>query len=220
MEGIKNESDALRACCDEFISEISKECGYHTHHVEVTPRKSSCMCVEIENGRNREVPVLDLCFWDDSYQMITDDRGRLKSDISDKLRSLWQETTIPYRMYLDKKEYCDSKMYVFASDFERKCFYDYITGRQSEILELLEKSLGIRPERLYPAHEGINIVYKTSDYIALELDTKAESLKEEIYSLADRYITDKYQQKIKIVSYIRFLHREMPGYNEYGLWLG
>ena len=111
-------------------------------------------------------------------------------------------------------------MYIHASDFEQKCFYDFVSGRQKEIVELLNSRLGGRPERVYPALEGVNIVYTKADYEALEIETKAESLREEIYAMADRYMCEKYQQKINNVSYIRFMHPEMPGYNGYGLWLG
>ncbi len=53
--------------------------------------------------------------------------------------------------------------------------------------------------------EGISIVYSASDYTALRIEDKAESLRKEM---------------IVHTSYIRFLHPEMPGYNAYWLWLG
>ncbi len=220
MDGIKNESDALRDCSDKFVSDARSEYDLDIHHIEVTSRKNSCISVDTDNGKGRLVPVLDIYFMDDSFQKLVDERKRLKTDVSDKLRKLWQETTILFREYLNKQEYCDPQMYIHASDFEQKCFYDFITNKQTEITELLKNRLGVLPERLYTALEGINIVYTTADYTALELETRADGLREEICALADRYIVEKYRQSIMNVSYVRFLHPEMPGYNGYGLWLG
>ncbi len=220
MDNINNETEALRACSEEFIADIQREYGLDIHHVEVTLRKNSCIRAETANGDSKVVPALNIYFLDESFSKVIDDRKQLKTDMTDKIRKMWQEATIPYRQYLNKKECCDPHMYIHASDFEQKCFYDFVSGRQKEIVELLNSRLGGRPERVYPALEGVNIVYTKADYEALEIETKAESLREEIYAMADRYMCEKYQQKINNVSYIRFMHPEMPGYNGYGLWLG
>lgn len=220
MDNINNETEALRACSEEFIADIQREYGLDIHHVEVTLRKNSCIRAETANGDSKVVPALNIYFLDESFSKVIDDRKQLKTDMTDKIRKMWQEATIPYRQYLNKKECCDPHMYIHASDFEQKCFYDFVSGRQKEIVELLNSRLGGRPERVYPALEGVIIVYTKADYEALEIETKAESLREEIYAMADRYMCEKYQQKINNVSYIRFMHPEMPGYNGYGLWLG
>ena len=220
MDNINNETEALRACSEEFIADIQREYGLDIHHVEVTLRKNSCIRAETANGDSKVVPALNIYFLDESFSKVIDDRKQLKTDMTDKIRKMWQEATIPYKQYLNKKECCDPHMYIHASDFEQKCFYDFVSGRQKEIVELLNSRLGGRPERVYPALEGVNIVYTKADYEALEIETKAESLREEIYAMADRYMCEKYQQKINNVSYIRFMHPEMPGYNGYGLWLG
>ena len=220
MDNINNETEALRACSEEFIADIQREYGLDIHHVEVTLRKNSCIRAETANRDSKVVPALNIYFLDESFSKVIDDRKQLKTDMTDKIRKMWQEATIPYKQYLNKKECCDPHMYIHASDFEQKCFYDFVSGRQKEIVELLNSRLGGRPERVYPALEGVNIVYTKADYEALEIETKAESLREEIYAMADRYMCEKYQQKINNVSYIRFMHPEMPGYNGYGLWLG
>ncbi len=220
MDNINNETEALRACSEEFIADIQREYGLDIHHVEVTLRKNSCIRAETANGDSKVVPALNIYFLDESFSKVIDDRKQLKTDMTDKIRKMWQEATIPYKQYLNKKECCDPHMYIHASDFEQKCFYDFVSGRQKEIVELLNSRLGGRPERVYPALEGVNIVYTKADYEALEIETKAESLREEIYAMAERYMCEKYQQKINNVSYIRFMHPEMPGYNGYGLWLG
>ena len=220
MDNINNETEALRACSEEFIADIQREYGLDIHHVEVTLRKNSCIRAETANGDSKVVPALNIYFLDESFSKVIDDRKQLKTDMTDKIRKMWQEATIPYRQYLNKKECCDPHMYIHASDFEQKCFYDFVSGRQKEIVELLNSRLGGRPERVYPALEGVIIVYTKADYEALEIETKAESLREQIYAMADRYMCEKYQQKINNVSYIRFMHPEMPGYNGYGLWLG
>ena len=214
------EADALRDCCGSFIKRVQEECGLMIHHVEVTPRQTSCMCVPSRQGGHKTVPVLDIYFRDESYQRVVDDRGRLTDDVNDKLRKLWQETTIPYGRDINRKDYCDARMYITAFHFEKRCFFDFTVNRQDEISALLKNLLGVRPERLYPSVEGISIVYSASDYAALGIEARAESLKKEIITLADRYIADKYWEKIINRSYIRFLHPEMPGYNGYWLWLG
>lgn len=219
-QSIRNESDALRACSEIFVKRSQEEYGLKIHHAEATSRKNSCMCVETQNGRDKPVPVLDVYFRDESYRKVADDRGRLTAEMSEMLRKLWQETTIPFGMYLNRKDYCDSRMYITAIDFEQRCFYDYVTNRQNEIIALLNAKLGVRPSKLYPSHEGISIVFSASDYAAARVESKAERLREEIIALAGRYITEKYQEKPVITSYIRFLHSEMPGYNGYYLWLG
>ena len=94
------------------------------------------------------------------------------------------------------------------------------TNRQNEISALLNRVLGVRPKKLYPALEGINIVYSTPDYMTLGIEVRAEGLKKEIYALAEKYFAEKYQEIIINTSYVRFLHPEMPGYNGYYLWLG
>ncbi len=219
MENVKSESDALRACYETFIKRSQEEYGLMIHHVEATPRKMSCMCVESKQGGNKLVPVLDIYFRDVSFQKVVDERGQLTDEISEKLRKLWQETTIPYGMFLNRKDYCDSRMYINAFHFEQRCFYDYATNRKNEIIDLLNARTGAKPEKLYPSPEGINIVYPTSDYMALGIEAKAEELRNEIIALARDYIYDKYQDKVTITSYVRFLHPQMPGYNGYWLWL-
>ena len=220
MEEIRNEADALRACYEEFIEAAQSECGLAIHHVEATSRRNSCISVETGNGGSSRVPVLDICFRDESFQKVTDDRRQMTEEAGGTLRKLWQKVTVPYGMYFARKDYCDSRMYLHASDFEQKCFYDFISDRKDEIAVLLENRLGVRPAKLYTAPEGISIVYTAPDYEALDLASEADRLREEIYALADKYITTKYQQRITMVSYVRFLHPEMPGYSGYGLWLG
>ena len=220
MEPVRSESDALKACSGIFVKRVQEECGLLVHHVEAASRKKSCMSVETRNGRIKQVPVLSVYFMDESYRKAADDRGSLSDGLSEQLRKIWQETTIPYGLYLNRKDYCDSGMFIRAVYFEQRCFYDYITNRQSEITALLKSRLGVSPEKLYPAHEGLSIVFSKSDYIEHGIEAEAESLKQEIAAQADRYITGKYHEKIGNASYIRFLHPEMPGYNGYGLWLG
>lgn len=219
MENVRNESDALKACSTVFVQRASEEFGLDVHHVDADSRKKSCMCVETQNGRSKQVPVLGVYFRDASFQKVVDDRGRLTPELSEQLRKLWQEITIPYGVYLNRKDYCDSRMYVNAFNFEQRCFYDYVSNRQSEISDLLYRRLGVRPERIYPSPECVSIVYSTADFMSLRLEARAESLQEEIFALADRYMTEKYHEKIKKATYIRFLHPGMPGYNAYGLWL-
>ena len=193
MEEIRNEADALRACYEEFIEAAQSECGLAIHHVEATSRRNSCISVETGNGGSSRVPVLDICFRDESFQKVTDDRRQMTEEAGGTLRKLWQKVTVPYGMYFARKD---------------------------EIAVLLENRLGVRPAKLYTAPEGISIVYTAPDYEALDLASEADRLREEIYALADKYITTKYQQRITMVSYVRFLHPEMPGYSGYGLWLG
>ena len=220
MEPVRTESEALRACSESFVKRVQEECGLSVHHVEAASRKKSSMSVETTNGRCKQVPVLSVYFRDESYRKAADDRGNLTEEMSGQLRKIWQETTIPYGTYLNRQDYCDSRMYIHAVDFEQRCFYDYITNRQNEITALLKARLGVSPEKLYPAHEGLSIVFSRSDYEARGIGAKAESLKEEIIALADEYISVKYHEQVANASYIRFFHPEMPGYNGYGLWLG
>ncbi len=126
MEEIRNEADALRACYEEFIEAAQSECGLAIHHVEATSRRNSCISVETGNGGSSRVPVLDICFRDESFQKVTDDRRQMTEEAGGTLRKLWQKVTVPYGMYFARKDYCDSRMYLHASDFEQKCFYDFI----------------------------------------------------------------------------------------------
>lgn len=219
MENVRNESDALSACYDAFIQRTQEECGLMIHHVESTSRKMSCMCVESRQGGYKTVPTLSIYFRDESFRKAVDERRQLTDELSEKLRKLWQETTIPYGIYLNRKDYCDSRMYIHAFNFEQRCFYDFTQNRKNEICAMLKSKLGSQPSNLYPDIDGISIVYSTSDYVALEIETKVESLKKEIITLAEKYIFDKYNEDIIITSYIRFLHPEMSGYNGYHLWL-
>lgn len=146
MDNINNETEALRACSEEFIADIQREYGLDIHHVEVTLRKNSCIRAETANGDSKVVPALNIYFLDESFSKVIDDRKQLKTDMTDKIRKMWQEATIPYRQYLNKKECCDPHMYIHASDFEQKCFYDFVSGRQKEIVELLNSRLGAGPK--------------------------------------------------------------------------
>ncbi|MCR5733474.1 MAG: hypothetical protein K6G22_02605 [Lachnospiraceae bacterium] len=213
-------SDALIACCGDFTKRSQEEYGLMIHHVEATSRKMSCMGVESSQGGNKSVPTLDVYFRDGSYQNVVDDRGQITGEMSDRLRKLWQETTIPYGMCLNRKDYCDPRMYITAINFDQRCFYDFAVNSQTEISALLKSLLGVQPQRLYTAFEGISIVYSASDYTVLRIEDKAESLRKEMIVMADKYIADKYKEMIVHTSYIRFLHPEMPGYNAYWLWLG
>lgn len=211
-----NTKDALKACSDKFIFRAHDEYDLNIHHVEVTDRDKSAMGVETSSGKTKIVPVLGVFFKDETYQRIADKRGKIPDDISDSLRKLWQEITIPYGQDINRKKYCDSKMLVFGRSYEGACFYDLFSKRKGEIVTRIKELTGVTPRNFYPAHEGVSVVFETNDYDKLDI----ERLQKEVYALACDYTKEEFHETMEPRYYVRIYHPGMKDYNSYGLWLG
>ena len=219
-DSVNKVSDALKECNKLFVKRALEEYGYYVHHVEVADRDNSHFCVDTPNGRSKMVPTICIVFREETLVTIADDKGKIPGDIADSMRKLWQESTIPYGEIINRKKYCDSRMYVFTKSYERTCFYDFITNKKDDVNVFLKRRLGKAPYKIYTAHEGMSIVYETNDFTSLGIESKAAALGKEISDMAVAYVKEKYYETMEPLFYVRFCHPGMKDYNGYGLWLG
>lgn len=218
-DNIHGTSEILNACCEAFVERARGWYGFNIHHVEVTKRADSSMSVDAKGG-HRTVPVLGIYFREETFSRVVDDRKQIKDSIADDLRDIWNDLTLPYRDDFDRDEYSDGRMYVHAWCYEQKCFYEFISNSVEQISDLLKNAAGFVPYKIYPSHDGINIVYETADYLNAGIDAKENDLRNEIYKLAQAYVAERFRESMEPSFYVKFWHPKMRGYNGYGLWLG
>ena len=214
------EFNKLKVCYKAFVDRAMDQYGFAIHHVKIEKRKESIMCVETGKGKYKDVPVLEVSFREETFKKVVDERGLITKEVSDNLRDMWRDILHPYKEDIDYDECFDEQMIIHAWSYEQRCFYDFISNRQTEVSDLLKAELGKRPENIYPSDRGFNIVYETVDYTLLGIGFKSKRLEKAIYERAQDYVEKKYREIMDSEFHVKFWHPNMRGYNSYYLWLG
>lgn len=202
-----------------MVRMLKDELGMSVLGIRIVSRSESIIHTGV-NGNHIRIPCLYLLMAEDEYNksLDTPDSRRteiLKDEIRKKIIPVWLK--VIRETGLSPENYYDNSMQIGAINVDRRYYTEFARSQKEQIREYLNRHLHQEPWQIYASSQpGVNIVYKTEDYISLQIEEWQDELTEGIRKLAEEYVRRKYGYVPCVLS-VRFYHPRMVGYNGYGM---